>query len=202
MSRRALGGTFITCLLVLAPLLTGCGGSQEKPTARTPAPTPITKLDVAGVRLARVPFCDRLTDDAVRRALGGAAESEDAWGNGDPVPGGTGSNDVGHELGCSWTGAGGAMAAAWVFARPVTSELATAVVRRAAHDPCPAQPAGAFGSPALVQTCPATAGLERVRRAGLFGDSWLTCEVTGPTAEAKARADRWCATVVSALDVS
>jgi hypothetical protein len=198
MRRRAVAGTLLAQLI----LLSGCSGSTDTPAAKTPAPTPITKLDVAGVRLARVPFCDRLTETAVRRALGGAAESDDAWANGDPVPGGSGSGDVGHELGCSWSGPGGAEAAAWVFARPVSADFATTLVRRATRDSCPAQPAGVFGSPALLQLCPASPGLERVRRAGLFGDGWLTCEVTGPTADARARADRWCATVVSALDVS
>jgi hypothetical protein len=187
---------------VFALLVSGCGGPHEKPAATTPSPTPITKLDVAGMRLARVPFCDRLTAADVRRALGGAAASHEDWGNGDPVPGVAGPKDVGHELGCSWIGADGTTAAAWIFARPVSAAFATKVVRQATRERCPAQPAPTYGAPAVVQTCPATPGLERVRRAGLFGDSWLTCEVTGPAAEAKTRSDRWCAAVVSALDVS
>jgi hypothetical protein len=188
-------------LAVVAPLLAGCDGSAGgAPVARTP--TPITQLDVAGVRLARAPFCDRVTDAAVRQALGGPAASDDAWGNGDPVPAAASSGQVGHEFGCSWTGADGATAAAWVFARPVSVDFATTIVHEATRESCAARPVSTFGSPALVQTCPTPAGLERVRRAGLFGETWLTCEVTGPRSETAARADRWCATAVSALDVS
>jgi hypothetical protein len=199
MTRRVLA---LGLLALLAPVLAGCSGTDNPPAARAPSSTPITKIDVTGVRLARAPFCDRLTDGAVREALGGPATSDDAWGNGDPVPAPGAPGQVGHEFGCSWTGADGSAASAWVFARPVSADFATAVVRRAARESCAAQPDVVFGSPALVQTCPTSAGLERVRRAGLFGDTWLTCEVTGPIAAAKARGDHWCATTVSALDVS
>jgi hypothetical protein len=199
MTRRVL---VLGLLALVAPVLAGCGGADGPSAARAPSSTPITKVDVAGVHLARAPFCDRLTDAAVREALGGPATSDDAWSNGDPVPAPGAPGQVGHEFGCSWAGADGSTASAWVFARPVSPDFATTVVRRAERESCAARPDVVFGSPALVQACPASAGLERVRRAGLFGDTWLTCEVTGPTATAKARADRWCATTVSALDVS
>jgi len=199
MTRRRLT---LGLLALVAPVLAGCGGSGGPPAADTPASTPITKLDVTGVRLARAPFCDRLTEAAVREALGGPAQADDAWSNGDPVPGSGSPGQVGHEFGCSWTGADGAVVATWVFARPVSADFATSIVREATRERCAAQPATTFGSPALVQTCARQPGLERVRRAGLFGDTWLTCEVTGPASEATARTDRWCATTVSALDVS
>jgi hypothetical protein len=188
--------------LVAATVLAGCDGSSEDAPLTRSAPTSIAQLDVAGVRLARAPFCDRLTDAAVREAVGGPATSSDAWTNGDPVPTDGSPGQVGHEFGCSWTGADGLTASAWVFARPVSPDFATTVVRGAGRDGCSTQPGVGFGSPALVQTCPATAGLERVRRAGLFGDTWLTCEVTGPASVVHARVDRWCATTVSALDIS
>jgi hypothetical protein len=193
----------VVAALLLAPVLAGC--SSDKPAARaTTAPTPITKLDLSAVRLARAEFCDRLPDAAVRRALGGDAQSDETWGNGDPLPGASGSGDVGHEIGCGWAGTAGAAARAWVFARPVDASLAGTLVRQAAHrQGCTAERTAIFGSPALLQTCTLTGGVQRVRRAGLFDDTWLTCEVSGATSDSlRARIDGWCASVVAALDLS
>jgi hypothetical protein len=186
------------------PLLAACSGSGDTPPPATSAPTPITKLDLSRLQVARVEFCDRVPDAAVRRALGGKAEADDSWRNGDPVPGPAGTGDVGHEIGCAWTGAAGAAARAWVFARPVTAELAGTLVAQAGRQPgCTGAAAPVFGRPALLQTCPESAGVERVRRAGLFGDTWLTCEVSGAAAtRPRARLDAWCAAVVGALQVS
>jgi hypothetical protein len=94
----------------------GCSSADRPAAAGTPTPTTVTNLDGSGVRLARAPFCDRVTDTAVRAALGRSAASDNTWGNGDPVPadgpdsGPTGQ--VGHEFGCSWTAADGAAAPA------------------------------------------------------------------------------------------
>jgi hypothetical protein len=193
--------------LLLAPLAAGCsgsGGGAPEPTAR---PTPIAKLDVGTLRLARADFCGRVPDAAVRRALGGKAEADGRWGNGDPVATDEGSGDVGHEIGCAWTGAGGAAARAWVFARPVDASSADGIVRAAGRQAdCSAEPTPVFGAPALLQNCKLAGGLVRARRAGLFGDTWLTCEVTAPAAtpekQRTSTLDSWCATVVAALTTS
>jgi hypothetical protein len=192
----------VACVLA-SSLLAGCSGSDRTPPAATAAPTPIARLDLARIRVARAQFCDRVPDAAVRRALGGKPEADDTWANGDPVPNGS-PGDVGHEIGCAWTGADGAAARAWVFARPVTADFAGTLVAQAGKQPgCTSAAASVFGSPALLQTCPVSPGLARVRRAGLFGDTWLTCEVTGAVAtRPRARLDTWCATVVAALEVS
>jgi hypothetical protein len=192
------------CVLA-APLLVGCSGSDGPTSAKTSAPTPISRLDAAQVQVAKAEFCDRVPETAVRGALDGKPESDDSWGNGDPVPTGSGSGDVGHEIGCAWTGSGGTAARAWVFARPVTADFAGTLVTQAGQQQgCTAAPAPVFGSPAVLQTCPA-GDLERLRRAGLFGDSWLTCELTAPTsvpqASRRARLDAWCAAVVAAVRV-
>jgi hypothetical protein len=193
----------VVAVLVVAPLLAGCGGSDDTSPETAARPTPIAKLDVAGVRPARAEFCDRLPDSAVEAALGGKPESDDSWGNGDPIPDASGeSGDAGHEIGCVWTGAAGAAARAWVFARPVDAAFAGALVRQAGRQPgCTAQPTAEFGKPALLQTCTLPGDVQRVRRAGLFGDTWLTCEVSGAASPALARrTDRWCAAVVAAVD--
>jgi hypothetical protein len=198
------------------PLLAGCNGSGGSTTAKTPGPTPITQLVATRVQVARAGFCDRVPASAVRRALDGKPEHDEHWGNGDPIPtssasgaatsGVAGSGDVGHEIGCAWTGAGGSSARAWVFARPVTADFAGTLVTQAGQqEGCTSAAAPVFGSPAVLQTCPAPGGLERLRRAGLFGDSWLTCELTAPAsasqASRRARLDAWCATVVAAVRV-
>jgi hypothetical protein len=192
----------VASVLVASLVLAGCSGSEDKKAApRSAAPTPIGKLDTAAVRLTRSEFCDRVSAAAVRRALAGKAEADQHWGNGDPAPTGAGSSgDVTHELGCAWTGAAGAAARAWVFARPVDAGFAQSLVSQAGRQSgCQAGAASVFGSPALLQTCTQAGGIQRVRRAGLFGDTWLTCELAGP-AGVRSRLDDWCAAVVAALD--
>jgi hypothetical protein len=58
----------------------------------------------------------------------------------------------------------------------------------------------------MLQSCAQPGGVDRMRRAGLFGDTWLTCELSLPTsvpdATRRARLDTWCATVVAALRTS
>ena len=41
----------------------------------------------------------------------------------------------------------------------------------------------------------------RVRHAGLFGQTWLACEVEGPRVEDE-RAEQWCVTLVNSLDTA
>src|SRR4051812_47905650 len=190
----------VATILVAALLFAGCSGSREKSAApQSAAPTPIGKLDSGTIRLSRSQFCDRVAATAVRRALAGKAEADQHWDNGDPAPSGGGSSgDVTHELGCAWTGPAGATARAWLFARPVDGLFAQTLVRQAGRQAgCRAESAAVFGGPALLQTCTGAGGLQRVRRAGLFGDTWLTCELAGP-GDVRARLDAWCAAVVAA----
>ena len=197
----------VVAILALTPLAAGCSGSDEPTSPASTAPTSIDRITAGAVHLARAEFCDRVPASAVRRALGTDPLSDESWANGDPVPGaeGTGSGDVGHEIGCGWAAAGSAAARAWVFARPVDAGLAAQVVSAAGRSRgCTAEETSVFGSPALLQQCTLAGGLVRERRAGLFGDTWLSCELTstGSTSdtERRTRLDGWCATVVAALD--
>ena len=198
---------------LVAVLAAGCSGG-DKPRAADPAtvrPTPLAKLDTDTLRVARATFCDQVSPAEVRRAVDAKPDADEQWGNGDPVPStgpggsgtgsGTGSGDVGHELGCAWTTTAGSAARGWVFARPVASDFAGTLVAQAGHQAgCTAAPARGFGTPTVLQTCTQAGGTERVRRAGLFGDTWLTCELAGPAASRpRARLDDWCAAVVAAL---
>jgi hypothetical protein len=189
--------------VVLALLVTGC--SEEKKAAPEPAPTPIARLDTAAMQVPRIEFCTLVPSSAVADALGGEPESDTAYGNGDEeqLPG-MGS-DVVHEIGCSWVGEDGAAARAWVFARPVDPAFARSVIAstRKARG-CRRVPGPAYGTPSVTQLCRLPGGGQRVRHAGLFGQTWLTCELaaTAPEPELRARTDAWCVEVAGALDTA
>lgn len=193
----------VTTLLVTTTLVAGCSGSDDPSEQASARPTTLTQLDTAGVQVARAEFCDRVPEAAVRDALAAEPAEQTDWGNGDPVPGSGDSGDLGHELGCSWTTGDGTAARAWVFGRPVDAELAAVLVRQAGERKrCTTAPSSDFGSPSVLQTCALADGVQRVRRAGLLGDSWLTCEVAGPkAADPGSRLDGWCVAVVGALDL-
>src|SRR5690242_17694102 len=187
--------------MVLLLAVAGCGGGDQPTPAPSAAPTRIAQLDTAQMRVVRVAFCDLVPKKAVRTALAAAATRTRSWRNGDPVPDAGG--ELGHEFGCAWSGPHGTAARAWVLARPVAPAFAQSLLRAADRDPgCHARSTAGFGTPALVQTCQRAGTPRRIRHAGLFGDSWLTCEVSahGPISALRTRADAWCASVANALN--
>lgn len=188
----------LAVLLSALALVAGCGGDPG-PSA-PPAPTSLAQLKPAQLDLARVGFCDLVPQKAVTAAVGGPAGTPRAWGNGDQPPVTTAGANRGHELGCAWS-RGRIAARAWVFARPVSVAFARQVVATAPRRQGCTTKAAAFGRPGLVQIC-AAGGTTRVRRAGLFGDTWLTCEAAGPERPATVtrRADAWCVAVATTLD--
>ena len=188
------------CALVGA-LAGGCGGDPVPAAAPRSEPTSIRQLHVSTMRVVRIDFCDLVPAKAVRRALATAPTKSASWRNGDRIPGG----ELGHEFGCSWRGRHAQEARAWVFARPVTAQFARTLTRLAATERgCRARPRTDFGSPGLVQTCTRTSSPLRIRRAGLFGDTWLSCEVSGRgrSAALRARTDAWCLSVANALNAA
>jgi hypothetical protein len=186
--------------LLLVPSVAACSSDGPK-AAPTATATPLSKLHVSSLRLARAEFCDQVPKSAVRRALGADPSSDASWGNGDPVDGEDGTGDIGHEIGCSWNSTQAA-ARAWVFARPVTSAFAADLVRQPDHGVgCTTTPTTDFGSPSVLQSCRSPRGVLELRRAGLFGDTWVTCEVSNVSTP-RARLDAFCAQVVAALDAS
>jgi len=186
-------------LLCLA--VAGCGG-HDTPATKAPSarPTSLAQLNPSTMRVVRVAFCDLVPQVAVAKALVAKPTKLSTWRDGGRVPGTAG---VGHEFGCAWSGPHARTARAWVFARPVTAVFARTVIRSAEEDAgCRVATARGFGSPSVVQTCVRTGTAPRVRRAGLFGGTWLTCEVSGHDrlARLQARATAWCVSVASALD--
>jgi hypothetical protein len=191
------------CVLVLAAaLLTGC--SEEETTAPKPAPTPLASLNAAAMEIPRIEFCPLVPDSAVEEALGAGPDSDASYGNGDEVDLPGEGAEVVHELGCVWSTDDGASARAWVFARPVDARFARrAVASSRETQGCRVGAGPAYGDPSVTQTCRLADGTQRVRHAGLFGQTWLSCEVADRGDDLVAireRANRWCVEVVTALD--
>ncbi|MCZ4498766.1 MAG: hypothetical protein JWQ74_1319 [Marmoricola sp.] len=194
----------LVTLLAGALLLAGCSGADSSRTpVAEPVATSIAQLDPAAMHLVRVAFCDLVPTVGVTRALGGTATSAETWGNGEPIPVVAGT-EVAHEFGCSWSGPKRRTAQTWVFARPVDAAFARRLISsQAAAGGCITSQDGRFGTPAVTQVCKLAGGTTRVRHAGLFGNTWLTCQVTGrssTTYDVRRSSDTWCAGVATALD--
>ncbi len=196
------GGVAASLLGLL--LAAGCSSGPETAAAPSASPTPLVQLEAAEMQVPRIEFCELVPTAAVADALGAKAEDASSYGNGDEqeLPG-VGAEVV-QEIGCTWQ-AGTTTARAWVFARPVDPSLARTVVRAAGRDEgCRAERGTAYGAPSLIQTCTASEGVRRVRHAGLFGQTWLTCELEAadPLPGVRTRAEAWCVQVANALDTA
>ncbi len=209
---------FLPPLLALTLLAGACTSSPEPPEpsgASSVGPSD-AHLDLSGLPVPRVPFCDVLAEDDVAQALDGRVAGTDHYANGDEVEVSPGYVDVSHEYGCVFEAADGTSAKVWVFARPVTRGEARSLVRRARRGrDCAFPESIGFGSPGLTSVCevpgadPDVGPLVRARLEGLFGDSWVGCEVaepleaagtrTGPRADVVQRADQWCTEVVTTV---
>ncbi len=112
--------------------------------------------------------------------------------------------EVVHEVGCTWSKDDGSAARAWVFARPVDPAFARqAIASSRKAKGCRVDRSTGYGEPSVTQTCQPPGGSTRVRHAGLFGQTWLTCEVSSPggtVAAVRRRADAWCVEVANALN--
>lgn len=209
---------FLPALLTLALLAGACTSSPEPPESSGPSSVGPSDahLDLSGLPVPRVPFCDVLAEDDVAQALDGPVAGTDHYGNGDEVEVSPGYVDVSHEYGCVFGAADGTSAKVWVFARPVTRGEARSLVRRARRGrDCAFPESIGFGSPGLTSVCevpgadPDVGPRVRARLEGLFGDTWVGCEVaepleaagtrTGPRADVVQRADQWCTEVVTTV---
>ena len=189
---------------VAAGLLLATGCSQGETTAPKASPTPLADLNSSAIQVPRIEFCTLVPKAAVRAALGSKPDSSSSYRNGDDVDLPGVGRQVVHEIGCSWSTDDGAAARAWVFARPVDAAFArTAIASSRRTKGCRVTDTPSYGEPSLAQTCREPDGSARVRHAGLFGQTWLSCEVADPTDAPPAvrdRADRWCVEVVNALN--
>jgi hypothetical protein len=177
-------------------------GAGDATGAGSPSPP---SVDLAALPIERGPFCGDLARGDVESALAGPVTRSSRYGPGQRVLLTPGVRDVSHEYGCTYTTRTGAQGRVWVFAEPVSRRAAAALVRDARSlKGCRATQGGpAFGDPAVRTECPASrrAGTE-VALHGLFGDAWLSCQLTtasGSAAESVRRAERWCVQVATAL---
>lgn len=173
-------------------------GPDASPSA---SPRALESLDLSDVPVARQPFCDALHTDDVRAALGGPVRGTAHYVPGQQASLAPGLRDVAHEYDCTFRGAG-AEVRAWVFAAPVRRPLAASMTRDARDRPGCRLVARAptFGRPGVTTDCPAAGGAGRtVASRGLFGDAWLTCQLTSRDAEPDVvrRAERWCVSVAT-----
>ena len=171
-----------------------------------PSPTPLSEVDVSDRRIPRSTFCASLKQDDIVAALGGPVTRTAHYESGDRVTLAPGLTDVAHEYNCGYSAATGATARAWVFAAPVNMTTAQRLLREApGQNGCIVVADGPrFGTPSAASVCrtgkePATV----VTLRGLFGSSWLTCELTVPRAADEAgpvrRAERWCVQVATSM---
>lgn len=201
-ARRPAAAAFAFAATAL--VLAGC--SEEKQAAPTaPSPTPVASLSTSALQIPRLEFCQLVPGKSVTEALGGKADSEAAYGNGDEEAIAGVGTDVVHELGCSWTG-NDATARAWVFARPVSPSFAQTVVATGAKTKgCRPVTGPSYGEPSALQVCTFPDGVTRVRYSGLFGQTWLTCELAASATDAsqlRSRTDQWCVEVANALNTA
>jgi hypothetical protein len=183
----------------------GPDGGRAAPTSAA-TPTPLADLDLSGLPVPRRSFCAALEQDAIETALRGPVTRTEHYDSGDRARLATGLTDIAHEYNCGYASAPGARARAWVFAEPVTTPVARNLVRDAAGGTgcAPVTDGPRFGTPSVGTVCrtgrPATTA---VTLRGLFGDAWLSCQLTTPgTAGASAtvrRAEQWCARVASTV---
>jgi hypothetical protein len=200
----------LTAVLVVVGVSVLGGSDDDGTTDQQDQPfttTPLAGFDATDLTVGRGPFCEALDERQVEAALGGAAAQTRTWGNGDRVALGSGGEDVSHEFGCQYDAADGTVARAWAFAPPVDATTAATLVTRAAKARgCTADPAAPpYGDPSLALTCTAADGSATASYRGLFGDTWVVCEVdrpAGATWDVADRAGRWCVGVVEGIDAA
>ena len=214
-SRRRRGGGRLRVLVVLTVALLVVAGvgytvlrdarSDAGRTTPTAAPTPLSDVDVSHLPISRGPFCAALKQDDIEAALGGPVTRTGHYDSGARATLATGLTDIAHEYNCGYSAASGAEARAWVFAAPVTRSAAASFTRESMGAGCrQLSDVPRFGSPSAASVCRASTGAPTVvTLRGLFGVSWLSCQLTTPrnaaTPDPVRRAERWCVQVATTV---
>ncbi len=191
-------------LLTVSLSAAACSGEPPPPAKEKPyRGTALADFDSRHLGVAREPFCDWVSEDAVQLALDGPARHASSYTTGDKIRLADGVKDVADEHACTFVGQHGTTARAWLFSPPVTPRTARRLVAEADRGKgCGALPgAAAYGRPTTGLLC---RGAEEstVSFRGLFGDAWLSCSVAQrgrpDTEELADRAGRWCVAVAQA----
>lgn len=190
--RTALAAVAVTAAVV------GVGVVANEPTGpapTTPLATALAAADTTTMTVRRRAFCTAVPAADTVAALGSGASRPTSYRPGQKVALTPAVTDVADEWGCSWTGTAGRAARAWLFAPPVTTARATTLAGQLPKG-CQRVDAPAFGAPSAAAACGDTLLLR-----GLFGDAWLSCELTAPGLAPTLlldRAGRWCLVVARA----
>jgi hypothetical protein len=194
-------------VVVVGTVLSDDDGTQDEggDDFRT---TALEDFETSGLVVRRASFCGAIDPRQVKAALGADSEAERSWDNGDRIEVTDGVRDVVHEFGCEYV-AGAVTARAWVFAPQIDARRARQLAK--AKGPgglCtgPVARAAPYGEPSSLLSC-LSEGTYLTSYQGLFGDAWLTCElsVTAPAAGEQPeiahlvdRTGRWCVGVALA----
>jgi hypothetical protein len=193
--RTALAAVVVTAAVV------GIGVFVNRPSGPPPAKplaTALSAADTTTMTVRRRAFCAAVPVADTVAALGSpgsGAGRPSSYRPGQKVALTPAVTDVADEWGCSWTGTAGRAARAWLFAPPVTTARATKLAGQVPKG-CERVSAPAFGAPSAAAACGDTLVLR-----GLFGDAWLSCQLTAPglsQARLLDRAGRWCLVVARA----
>ncbi len=220
---RLLAGAVVAALL-LAGCTSGTGEADRSPEARPSGAAGSAHLDLSDLPVPRTEVCHVLAEDDLEQALGSPATTTRHYGNGEELEVTPGRTDISHEYGCVFGAADRTTARTWIFARPVMPSEARSLVRRARRGrDCAFPESIRFGTPSLTSVCETVAGtdgtaLVRARLEGLFGETWMGCEVsepvqnassgpdatgsTPPRADVVQRAEQWCTEVVTTVAAS
>ncbi|MEI7057568.1 hypothetical protein WBG06_17225 [Nocardioides sp. CCNWLW239] len=197
--RILIGAVVLTAIAVGVGVLTLKDDEPETPEVKGDLST----ADTTTMHVRRGAFCERVPTEDATEALGGAATEKKAYNDGDQTVISSGVTDVAQEYGCIWTGPedSATSARAWVFAPPVTLDWATQMTKSVPKG-CKAASSPAYGKPSVALTCVDAKKQPTVILRGLFGDAWLSCQLTGKAGEAAAtvqkRASRWCLVTATA----
>lgn len=197
--RALLGAALLTVIAVSVGVVVH--HSEDKAPVATEIKGDLSTHDTTTMAVQRSAFCSRVPAHDVTTALGGKATATDAYDDGDKAALTPGVTDVAQEYGCSWSGPQQAAARAWVFASPVTQDMARRLARTPLDKGCTKQHKPAYGKPSVAITC--TSGKQTtVELRGLFGDAWMACELRGAPSEKRRavqkRASRWCLVTATA----
>jgi hypothetical protein len=174
------------------------GGTTPGAPASPSAVGSHAPVDLSGLPIGRTLSCDTLVDDALTTALAGEVTDLEGYTNGERAEIVPGVTDVAHEDSCTYANED-FRARVWVFAAPVRRDRADQLVDEARTEKdCgyPDRPTD-FGTPELWSVC-REPGAVTATLHGLFGRTWLSCEVAASAAtepqpdDVLARADRWC----------
>jgi hypothetical protein len=202
---RLLAGTVVAVVLLAVALAAWLVRDDDPIAEPGPSASPTAEVALSELVIDRGEFCDRLAVEEVEEALAAPVAGTNHYRSGERTALAPGITDVAHEYGCRYIAADGARARVWVFAEPVTGRSARVLARDTPDDGCRRLEDGlGYGAPSTGTTCPGPGRTGReVTRSGLFGDAWLSCQLTTvggePAAEAVRRSSQWCARVATSI---